>query len=204
MPKTKADQRMRTAEIERNTAETRILLQLGLDGHGNAEIDTGVGFLDHMLTLFTRHGGFDLTLRCDGDTQVDDHHSTEDIGIALGRAFREALGDKRGVCRYGSICLPMDEALIQAAVDLSGRGAYYGKLPIPTEKVGTFDTELVQEFMIAFAREAGCTLHLLELAGENSHHIIEGAFKALARALRAAVRIDPEHQDEIPSTKGVL
>ena len=195
---------MRQSILSRRTAETDITLRLCLEGQGQAEIRTGVGFLDHMLTLFTCHGGFDLTLTCDGDTMVDDHHSTEDIGIALGAAFKEALGDKRGIRRYGDICLPMDEALIQAAVDLSGRGGYYGKLPIPTEKVGTFDTELVKEFMTAFAREAGCTLHLIELAGENSHHIIEAAFKALARALRTAVSIDPESGDEIPSTKGLL
>ena len=195
---------MRKATLTRRTAETDISLELCLEGRGQADIQTGVGFLDHMLTLFARHGGFDLTLSCKGDTQVDDHHSTEDIGIALGAAFKEALGDKRGIRRYGDICLPMDEALIQAAVDLSGRGGYYGKLPIPTEKVGTFDTELVKEFMTAFAREAGCTLHLVELTGENSHHIIEGAFKALARALKTAVSIDPEFEDQIPSTKGVL
>ena len=195
---------MRKVSLNRRTAETDISLELCLEGRGSADIQTGVGFLDHMLTLFARHGGFDLTLSCQGDTQVDDHHSTEDIGIALGAAFKQALGDKRGIRRYGDICLPMDEALIQAAVDLSGRGGYYGKLPIPTEKVGTFDTELVKEFMTAFAREAGCTLHLVELAGENSHHIIEGAFKALARALKTAVSIDPDFEDQIPSTKGVL
>ncbi len=195
---------MRTATLTRRTAETDIALALRLEGSGEADIHTGVGFLDHMLTLFTRHGGFDLTLTCRGDTQVDDHHSTEDIGIVLGQAFREALGDKRGICRYGDIHLPMDEALILAAVDFSGRGGYYGQLPIPTEKVGAFDTELVAEFMTAFAREAGCTLHLVRLAGINSHHIIEGAFKALGRALRAAVRPDPDFGDQIPSTKGVL
>ena len=195
---------MRNAQINRRTAETDIALRLELDGAGDAEIATGVGFLDHMLTLFARHGRFDLTVRCAGDTNVDDHHSTEDIGIALGQAFREALGDKRGICRYGDLCLPMDEALVLAAVDLSGRGGYYGQLPIPMQKVGTFDTELVQEFMTAFAREAGATLHLRLLAGENSHHIIEGAFKALARALRQAAAIDPAQPDRIPSTKGVL
>ena len=195
---------MRTATVTRRTAETDIALTLRLEGRGEADIHTGVGFLDHMLTLFTRHGGFDLTLTCQGDTQVDDHHSTEDIGIALGTAFRQALGDKRGIRRYGDICLPMDEALILAAVDFSGRGGYYGQLPIPTQKVGSFDTELVAEFMTAFARESGCTLHLRELAGENSHHIIEGAFKALGRALRQAVSPDPAFADQIPSTKGVL
>ena len=194
---------MRQASIQRRTAETEIDLRLCLEG-GAVNIDTGVGFLDHMLTLFARHGGFGLELTCRGDTNVDDHHSTEDIGIALGRVFSEALGDKRGILRYGDLCLPMDEALILAAVDFSGRGGYYGQLPIPAQKVGTFDTELVAEFMQAFAREARCTLHLRELAGENSHHIIEGAFKALGRALKAAVRIDPDRADEIPSTKGVL
>lgn len=195
---------MRQATISRKTGETDVELTLNLDGTGESDVNSGVGFLDHMLTLFARHGRFDLALSCQGDTRVDDHHSVEDIGICLGKALAEALGDKRGICRYGDICLPMDEALIQAAVDLSGRGGYYGKLPIPTEKVGTFDTELVQEFMVAFARESGCTLHLIELAGENSHHIIEGAFKALARALRQAVSIDPDFGDEIPSTKGLL
>ncbi len=195
---------MRTAHITRDTAETKIDLRLALDGAGDADIASGVGFMDHMLTLFTRHGGFDLTLRCQGDTEVDDHHSTEDIGIALGQAFHEALGDRRGIRRYGSVCLPMDETLVQAAVDISGRGGYYGQLPIPTQKVGTFDTELVQEFMTAFARNAGITLHIRLLAGENSHHIIEGAFKALARALGAAAGMDPDHPDRIPSTKGIL
>ncbi len=195
---------MRESTIIRKTAETDIRLVICLDGSGKSEIKSGVGFLDHMLTLFTKHGCFDMTLNCAGDTQVDDHHSVEDIGIALGMAFREALDDKRGIRRYGDICLPMDEALIQAAVDLSGRGGYYGQLPVPAQKVGTFDTELVSEFMTAFARESGCTLHLIRLAGVNSHHIIEGAFKALARALRMAVSIDPAFRDEIPSTKGVL
>ncbi len=195
---------MRQAEIRRETAETSIALTLNLDGTGAGEIHSGVGFLDHMLTLFARHGGFDLTLRCTGDVGVDDHHSTEDIGICLGQAFREALGDKRGVCRYGQRILPMDETLILAAADLSGRGGYYGALEIPAQKVGSFDTELVEEFWIAFAREAGVTLHLRQLTGKNSHHIIEGAFKAAARALREAVSIDGSDPERIPSTKGVL
>lgn len=195
---------MRQAEIRRETAETKITLSLNLDGTGESKIRSGVGFLDHMLTLFARHGSFDLTLRCTGDTQVDDHHSTEDIAICLGQAFRAALGEKKGVCRYGQRLLPMDETLILAAADLSGRGGYYGALEIPTEKVGSFDTELVEEFWIAFAREAGVTLHLRQLAGRNSHHIIEGAFKAAARALREAVSIDRSDQERVPSTKGVL
>ena len=195
---------MRTAEIYRKTAETEIALTLDLDGSGKSEINSGVGFLDHMLTLFARHGRFDLTLTCKGDTWVDDHHSVEDIGIALGQAFAKALGDKRGITRYGSCILPMDEALILSAVDLSGR-AYLGyDLRIPTPRVGTFDTELTEEFFWAFVRNAQCTLHLRKMAGKNSHHIIEGAFKSASRALRAAVRIEEAYRDEIPSTKGVL
>ena len=195
---------MRTAEIYRRTAETEIALTLDLDGSGKSEINSGVGFLDHMLTLFARHGRFDLTLTCKGDTWVDDHHSVEDIGIALGQAFARALGDKRGITRYGSCILPMDEALILSAVDLSGR-AYLGyDLRIPTPRVGTFDTELTEEFFWAFVRNAQCTLHLRKMAGKNSHHIIEGAFKSASRALRAAVRIEEAYRDEIPSTKGVL
>lgn len=195
---------MRTATITRRTNETDIALKLELDGGGESQISTGVGFLDHMLTLLARHGRFDLELTCKGDTWVDDHHSVEDIGIALGQAFAQALGDKRGVRRYASLCLPMDEALILCAVDLSGRGGYYEDLAIPTEKIGSFDSQLVYEFMEAFAVNARVTLHLRKLAGRNSHHIAEGAFKALARALREAVSIDPEFQDEIPSTKGTL
>ena len=195
---------MREAEIARRTAETDIRLRLCLDGSGKSDVDTGVGFLDHMLTLFARHGAFDLSVRCAGDTQVDDHHSVEDIGIALGTAFSEALGDKRGIRRYGDITLPMDEALILAAADLSGRGAYYHGLSIPAQKVGTFDTELTEEFFTALSRCGGITLHLRQLAGTNSHHIIEGAFKAAARALRRAVSIDPDFSGEIPSTKGTL
>ena len=195
---------MRTADIARKTAETDIVLVVNLDGTGSGEIQTGCGFLDHMLTLFARHGRFDLTIRCTGDTEVDDHHTTEDIAICLGQAFRQALGDKRGIRRYADAALPMDEALILAAVDISGRGGAYLSLPIPAQKVGTFDTELCAEFWYAFAREAGITLHIRELAGQNSHHIIEGAFKAVARCLRTAVSIDEACADEIPSSKGVL
>ena len=195
---------MRTAEIYRKTAETDVALTLDLDGSGKSEISSGVGFLDHMLTLFARHGRFNLTLTCKGDTWVDDHHSVEDVGIALGQAFAKALGDKRGIARYGSCILPMDESLILTAVDLSGR-AYLGyDLRVPTPRVGTFDTELTEEFFWAFVRNAACTLHLRKLAGKNSHHIIEGAFKSAARSLRAAVRIEEAYKDEIPSTKGVL
>ena len=195
---------MRKAELNRATAETDIALSLNLDGTGLSQIATGCGFLDHMLTLFARHGRFDLTVTCKGDTYVDYHHTVEDIGICLGKAFAEALGDKRGITRYGDIALPMDETLILAAVDISGRGGYYGALNIPTEKVGDFDTELCREFWLAFAANGGVTLHLRQLAGDNSHHIIEGCFKAAARALRAAVRIDPECAGEVPSTKGML
>ena len=195
---------MRTATITRKTNETDIALTLNVDGSGVADVKTGVGFLDHMLTLFAHHGRFDLTLTCAGDTQVDDHHTTEDIGIALGEAVSKALGDKRGIVRYGSTILPMDEALILTALDLSGR-AYLGyDLAIPTEKVGTFDTELVEEFFRAFVRSGATTLHVKQLAGTNSHHIIEGAFKSFARSLKAAVRIDPDLNGEIPSTKGML
>lgn len=195
---------MRAAEIKRDTRETQISLSLDLDGTGKADITTGVGFLDHMLTLFAKHARFDLELTCKGDVQIDDHHSTEDTGICLGRAFAAALGDKRGIARYGHALLPMDEALILAAVDLSGRDILRYGLDIPTQKVGTFDTELVEEFLLAFVRNAGVTLHLRQLDGTNSHHIIESAFKALARALRMAVAIDPAQANEIPSTKGVL
>ena len=195
---------MRTAEITRKTNETDIRLSLDLDGQGKSRVRTGVGFLDHMLTLLARHGGMDLELTCDGDTQVDDHHSVEDIGIALGQAFDQALGEKRGVRRYASLCLPMDEALILCAVDLSGRGGYYEELAIPTEKIGSFDTQLVYEFMWAVAANVRLTLHLRKLAGRNSHHIVEGAFKALGRALREAAETDPRFRDEIPSTKGML
>ena len=195
---------MRTAEIARKTAETDITLKLNLDGTGKSEIATGCGFLDHMLTLFSRHDRFDLNVTCQGDTQVDYHHTTEDIGIALGTAFAQALGDKRGICRYGDTLLPMDEALILTAVDISGRSFLGFELPIPTEKVGDFDTELVEEFWLGFVRKAECTLHFKELSGSNTHHIIEGAFKSAARSLKKAVLIDPVYADEIPSTKGVL
>ena len=195
---------MRTAEISRRTAETDITLKLSLDGTGESSVDTGVGFLDHMLTLFARHGRFDLKLKCQGDTYVDAHHTVEDVGIVLGQAFARALGDKKGVGRYGDKTIPMDEALILAAVDLSGRSFLGYDLQIPAQKVGIFDTELVEEFFVSFARHAGCTLHIRQLAGTNSHHIIEGAFKAVARALKDAVAIDLIYADEIPSTKGVL
>lgn len=195
---------MRNASIQRTTAETDISLSLHLDGSGNVDIDSGVGFLDHMLTLFARHGGFDLQVTCKGDTCVDDHHTVEDIGIALGQAFAKALGNKMGICRYGDITLPMDEALILAAVDISGRSHLGLELPIPAPKVGTFDTELVEEFFLAFVRSAAITLHIRELAGNNSHHIIEGTFKAVGRVLRAAVAIDPRFADSVPSTKGAL
>ncbi|MCQ2448646.1 MAG: imidazoleglycerol-phosphate dehydratase HisB [Clostridia bacterium] len=195
---------MRTVAIQRKTAETDIDLKLNLDGSGKSTLDTGCGFLDHMLTLFASHGRFDLSVTCKGDTYVDDHHTVEDIGIALGQAFFEALGDKRGIHRYGDTVLPMDETLILSAVDFSGR-AYLGfGLEIPTQKVGTFDTELVEEFWLGFIRKAECALHIRQLAGKNSHHIIEGTFKSVARSLRQAVRIDTEFKDEIPSTKGVL
>jgi imidazoleglycerol-phosphate dehydratase len=195
---------MRNATVRRTTAETDITLSLALDGNGRTDINTGCGFLDHMLTLFARHGRLDLSVTCKGDTDVDDHHTVEDIGICLGQAFAEALGEKRGINRYGSIILPMDEALILAAVDLSGRSFLRFDLTIPTEKVGTFDTELVKEFFLAFTRQAACTLHLKQFDGENSHHIIEGTFKAFGRILKEAVKIDPDLADEIPSTKGVL
>lgn len=195
---------MRTSTINRRTAETDISLTLDLDGTGASQINSGCGFLDHMLTLFARHGRFDLTLTCNGDTQVDDHHTVEDIGIVLGQAFAEALGDKKGVCRYGSMILPMDETLILTAVDLSGRSYLRFDLSIPTQKVGNFDTELVKEFWLAFTRTSQSTVHFQQLAGENSHHIIEGAFKSVARSLRSAVAIDKQFANEIPSTKGVL
>ncbi len=195
---------MRNAEILRKTAETDIKLTLNLDGTGDADIQSGCGFLDHMLTLLAKHARMDLTVRCVGDTQVDDHHTVEDIGIALGMALSQALGEKRGISRYGDTILPMDEALILSAVDLSGRGTLGYALEIPAEKVGSFDTELVEEFWLAFVRNAACTLHIRSLAGKNSHHIIEGAFKSVARSLRKAISIDPAAEDEIPSTKGVL
>ena len=195
---------MRNYQIERKTAETDIKLSLELDGSGKAEIDTGCGFLDHMLTLFASHGCFDLAVKCVGDTQVDYHHSVEDIGICLGKAFSEALGDKRGIRRYGNMILPMDEALILSAVDISGRGYLGYGLQIPTEKVGDFDTELVEEFFAAFVRNANLSLHVRQMAGTNSHHIIEGAFKSVARSLCEAVSVDGRRADQIPSTKGTL
>lgn len=195
---------MRTSVISRKTAETDICLKLNIDGKGNGLIDSGCGFLDHMLTLFAKHGKFDLEVKCKGDTNVDDHHTVEDIGICLGEAFREALGEKKGICRYGSLTLPMDEALLLSAVDLSGRSYLVFDVNIPSQKVGSFDTELVEEFWLSFVRSAACNLHLKSLSGSNSHHIIEGMFKAAARALRAACKIDPDFADEIPSTKGVL
>ena len=195
---------MRTAAIRRTTAETDVSLQLNLDGMGLADVKTGVGFLDHMLTLFAVHGRFDLTVSCRGDTQVDDHHSVEDVGIALGQALRAALGEKRGVHRYGSMFLPMDEALVLAALDLSGRSCLRYGLEIPAQKVGSFDTELVEEFFLALTREAGITLHLRQFDGTNSHHIIEAAFKGFGRALREAAAVDPAAPDAVPSSKGVL
>ncbi len=195
---------MRTAEINRKTAETDIQLRLNLDGTGASMIDTGVGFLDHMLTLFAKHGRFDLEVHCVGDIQVDAHHTTEDIGIALGEAFAEALGDKRGITRYGSTVLPMDETLILSAVDISGRSYLGYQLDIPCAKVGTFDTELTEEFFRGFVRKAELTLHIRQLAGTNSHHIIEGTFKSVARSLKTAVAIDALYKEEIPSTKGLL
>ncbi len=195
---------MRAVQIKRTTAETDIALMLNLDGTGTSDCRTGCGFLDHILTLFTKHARFDLSVVCTGDTYVDYHHTVEDIGICLGKAFSKAIGDKKGIIRYGDITLPMDETLILAAVDISGRGSCYYDLQIPTQKVGDFDTELCQEFWIAFARDAGLTLHIRQLVGTNSHHIMEGAFKAVARSLRTAVRIDPEFANEVPSTKGML
>ena len=195
---------MRTADIARDTNETKIRLGLNLDGTGQADIQTGVGFLDHMLTLFARHGDFDLTVRCDGDTEVDGHHSVEDIGISLGRAFTEALGDKRGICRYGQFLLPMDETLVLIAVDLSGRDYLGWSVELPAAKVGDFDTELAKEFFLAFVRNCLCALHIRQLAGENTHHILEAVFKGTGRALKEAVALDAKHLNDIPSTKGTL
>ena len=195
---------MREAVIERKTAETDIYLQLNLDGSGTSQIATGCGFLDHMLTLFAKHGRFDLTVRCQGDTWVDDHHTVEDVGIALGQAFFQALGDKKGICRYGDTTLAMDESLILTAVDISGRACLGYALQIPTQKVGTFETELTEEFFLGFVRNSHMTLHLRQLAGTNSHHIIEGTFKSVARSLRKAVAIDRAFAGDVPSTKGVL
>jgi imidazoleglycerol-phosphate dehydratase len=195
---------MRQATIERNTRETKIGLSLNLDGTGKADIDTGVGFLNHMLELLAFHGQFDLTVKCRGDTQVDDHHSVEDIGIAFGQAFAEALGDKKGIVRYGNFLLPMDEALVMSAADISGRAHLEFDVPMPCQKVGSFDTELVKEFFLGFVRSAGITLHLKLMSGENTHHIIEAAFKSAARSLKQAVSPDAAFPDDVPSTKGVL
>ena len=195
---------MRTVAIDRKTAETDISLRLDLDGKGNSNISTGCGFLDHMLTLFAKHGRFDLIVSCKGDTYVDDHHTVEDVGIVLGQAFTRALGEKKGICRYGDTTLAMDESLILSAVDISGRACLGYDLRIPTQKVGNFDTELVEEFFLGFVRNALVTLHIRQLAGANSHHIIEGAFKSVARSLRKAVAIEAAFADEVPSTKGVL
>ena len=195
---------MRASEIKRDTAETKITLALNVDGEGKAEISSGCGFLDHMLTLFTKHGCFDLSLTCRGDVEVDYHHTAEDIAICLGSAFREAMGDKRGIMRYADTTLPMDEALILSAVDISGRGGLYYAVDIPTERVGDFDSELCEEFWCAFCRESGVTLHIRQLCGKNSHHIIEGIYKSVARSLRAALAIDGRNADKIPSTKGTL
>ena len=195
---------MRTAKIERKTAETDISLSLNLDGTGKSAVSTGCGFLDHMLTLLAKHGRLDLEVTCKGDIDVDDHHSVEDIGICLGQAFQQALGDKRGITRYGNFILPMDEALILTAVDISGRSFLGFNLQIPAYKIGTFDAELVEEFFLGFVRNCPMSLHIRKLAGTNSHHIVEGAFKSVARSLKAAVAIDPAAADVIPSTKGVL
>lgn len=195
---------MRKSEITRKTNETDISLSLCLDGTGKSEINTGIGFLDHMLDLFAKHGRMDLNVTCKGDTYVDFHHSAEDIGIVLGQAFKEAVGDKKGIKRYGNMILPMDETLILASLDISGRAFLKYDLEIPTEKVGEMDTELIEEFFISFVRNADITLHIKQFDGTNSHHIIEGAFKAVARAIREAVSIDENAKDEIPSSKGLL
>ena len=195
---------MRQAEIKRTTRETDISLTLNLDGKGYADTDTGCGFLNHMLELFAFHGSFDLTVRCKGDTDVDDHHTVEDIGIALGQAFFTALGEKKGIVRYGNFLLPMDEALVLVALDLSGRDYLGYQVNIPTQKVGSFDTELVKEFMLAFVRNLRATLHFNQMAGENSHHIIEAMFKGLGRAMKQAVAIDPARAGQAASSKGTL
>ena len=195
---------MRDIRLERNTAETQIELTLDLDGAGIYQVDTGCGFLNHMLELFARHGRFDLVLTCHGDVEVDYHHTAEDVGIALGQAFRRGLGEMRGIRRYGSFCLPMDEALVLAAVDLSGRCTLNCDVRGPTEKVGDFDVECAREFWLGFARSVPATLHFVQFAGGNSHHILEACWKGMARALAAAVQVDQAHRDEIPSTKGLL
>ncbi len=195
---------MRQANIARKTAETDILLSLDLDGKGDYDINTGCGFLDHMLCLFSKHSGFDLKVTCKGDTYVDDHHTVEDVGICLGMALKEALGDKKGICRYGFMILPMDEALILSAVDISGRAYLRYDLSPACEKVGSFDTELIEEFFLAFTRCAEITLHIKKIDGKNTHHIIEGGFKSVARSLKEAAAIDEKHKDDLPSTKGKL
>lgn len=195
---------MRTSEIKRNTAETQIEIKLNIDGRGDADIRTDCGFMKHMLELFARHGRFDLELQCTGDSYVDHHHTVEDMGIALGEAFKEALGDKKGIVRYGNMMLPMDEALVLTSLDLSGRCSVNYDLKFQTSKVGDFDVELVKEFILGFARSAGLTIHLIQFAGENTHHIIEAVFKGMARALNNACHIDEAFADEIPSTKGIL
>ena len=195
---------MRRSDIRRDTNETKIRLALDLDGTGKADIATGVGFLDHMLTLFARHGDFDLTVSCQGDTQVDGHHTVEDTGICLGKAFAQALGDKRGITRYGQFLLPMDETLVLIACDLSGRDYLGWAVDLPAQRVGDFDTELAREFWLAFVRECPMALHIRQLAGENTHHILEAVFKGAGRALKMAAAVDEKHRDEIPSTKGVL
>lgn len=195
---------MRQAEISRNTKETQIKIFLELDGTGQNKIKTGCGFLDHMLTLFAAHGRFDLIINCSGDVEVDYHHTVEDVGICLGQAFSQALGDKKGITRYGNIILPMDEALILTAIDFSGRAYLNWDINITPQKVGNFDTELAQEFWLGFVRNSLCTLHFKKFAGTNAHHIIECAFKAAARSIAQAVKINPEYKNEIPSTKGVI
>jgi len=195
---------MRISEIKRKTAETDVTLALNIDGEGSVSVNTGCGFLDHMLTLFARHAHYDLTVNCKGDVEVDYHHTVEDVAICLGKALYEALGEKKGICRYGDIILPMDEALIMVAVDISGREYLGYALDIPAYRVGDFDTELCEEFMRAFVREAKLTLHIRQLSGTNSHHIIEGGFKALGRTLAKATAISERFANEIPSTKGKL
>lgn len=195
---------MRTAQINRKTAETDISLTLNIDGRGECSVSSGCGFLDHMITLFAKHGRFDINLTCNGDMYVDAHHTVEDTGIALGKAFSRALSDKKGIVRYGNMIMPMDEALILSAVDFSGRAHLSFDAQIPSQKVGDFDTELAEEFFLAFVRNAECTLHIRQLGGKNSHHIIEGMFKSCARSFKQAVAIDADFADEIPSTKGVL
>ena len=195
---------MRTADIKRDTNETKITLQLNLDGTGKTDIASGCGFLDHMLELFARHGDFDLTVKCDGDTYVDYHHSVEDIGICLGKAFTEALGDKRGITRYGQFLLPMDETLVLCACDLSGRDYLGWGVELPSMTVGDFDTELADEFWLAFVRNCPASIHIRQMAGKNTHHILEAIFKGMGRTLKMAVAMDEKHLNEIPSTKGTL